>query len=58
MSVLPQKGVRATSIFTLSSSMGTMPPTTHEVASKEALEATIKEEVEVTKPTIPIYKNT
>jgi len=56
MSVLPQKGVRATSIVTLSS-VGTMPPPTSKLVSKEASKESNEEAVEVTKPTIPIYED-
>ena len=61
MSVLPHTGVRAVraaSIVTLSSSIGTFPPATRDVASKEALEASTEGSIEVTRPTIPIYANT
>jgi len=58
MNVLPQTGVRATSIFTFSSFVGAMPPATCKVASKEDLESSTEEAVEVTNPTIPIYADT
>jgi len=35
-----------------------MPPSTRKVASKETLEESIKEGVEVTNPTIPIHADT
>lgn len=55
--MLPHTGVQAASIVTLLSFVGTMPPTTCRVASKEASDVSIKEALEVTKPTIPIYAN-
>lgn len=54
----PKMGVRTTSIVSLSSFVGAMPPSTHKVASKETSEASIEEVVEVTKPTFPIFENT
>lgn len=54
MSVLPQIGVQATSIVTLSSCVRTMPPTTCKLNSKESSKESTEELVEVTKLTIPI----
>ena len=48
--------IQAIDTITLSSSVGAMTP--RKVASKEILEASTEEEVEVTKPTIPIYVGT
>lgn len=56
MSMFPQISVRATSIATLSSSVGAILP--HIVTSKEPSEASVDELVQVKKKSIPIYVDT
>ena len=56
MSVLPKTSVHATSITTMSLSVGDMPPC--KVTSKELSEASTDETSKVTRPNVSIYADT